>query len=413
MTSWRVTSWKAGRPRSIIATRNPYYWKVDPQGNQLPYIDELRLDLVENGEALNLKAINGEIDLQFREIEIAKYSLLQENRQKNDYRVLRWPDANGSPTAFFVNQTIADPDLRPLFQNVQVPPGAVVRHQPQADQRGQLLRAGQGAQRDPDPGLAVLRCRRPRRSTPSSTRRRRTAARRGRAEEGPRWLSYAGERQAARADHRDVPDQRRHLRRRRAGAQGLGERRPEGRDEVLAARVFLAARRRQRGPDRASGAPTAARAVRRPGLRPAVRQPLLVRAEVRRLVQLRAAKGREATGGVPRKALRSCSTSSRRRSTRPSRSRSASRSSSYAAQNLWVIGTVGAIPSIAVVKNNFRNVPENAVTDWIFMSPGNLDPAAVVLQEVVTSVMGDGCQVWEHFLTLDPITRMTQDPRTC
>ena len=24
--------------------------------------------------------------------------------------------------------------------------------------------------------------------------------------------------------------------------------------------------------------------------------------------------------------------------------------------------------------NNFRNVPENAVTDWIYMSPGNLDP---------------------------------------
>jgi peptide/nickel transport system substrate-binding protein len=43
--------------------------------------------------------------------------------------------------------------------------------------------------------------------------------------------------------------------------------------------------------------------------------------------------------------------------------------------NLWAIGTVGAVPSIAVVKNNFRNVPENAVTDWIFMSPGNLDPS--------------------------------------
>jgi peptide/nickel transport system substrate-binding protein len=45
------------------------------------------------------------------------------------------------------------------------------------------------------------------------------------------------------------------------------------------------------------------------------------------------------------------------------------------ADNLWTIGTVGAVPSIAVVKNGFRNVPEAAVTDWIFMSPGNLDPA--------------------------------------
>jgi len=45
------------------------------------------------------------------------------------------------------------------------------------------------------------------------------------------------------------------------------------------------------------------------------------------------------------------------------------------ADNLWSIGTVGAVPSILVVKNNFRNVPENAATDWIFMSPGNLDPS--------------------------------------
>jgi peptide/nickel transport system substrate-binding protein len=47
----------------------------------------------------------------------------------------------------------------------------------------------------------------------------------------------------------------------------------------------------------------------------------------------------------------------------------------YAAEQLWVIGTVGVVPVIPVVKNNFRNVPEQAVSDWIFMSPGNLDPA--------------------------------------
>src|SRR5438034_9769536 len=95
MTSWTVTSWKPG-DRAIIATRNPYYWKVDPQGNQLPYIDDLRIELVENKEALNVKAINGEIDMQFRNIDIAKYSLLQENKTRGDYRLLRWPDANGS-----------------------------------------------------------------------------------------------------------------------------------------------------------------------------------------------------------------------------------------------------------------------------------------------------------------------------
>ena len=30
------------------AVRNPYYFKVDPEGNQLPYIDEIVYDLVED-----------------------------------------------------------------------------------------------------------------------------------------------------------------------------------------------------------------------------------------------------------------------------------------------------------------------------------------------------------------------------
>jgi peptide/nickel transport system substrate-binding protein len=44
-------------------------------------------------------------------------------------------------------------------------------------------------------------------------------------------------------------------------------------------------------------------------------------------------------------------------------------------QNLWTIETVGALPSIPVIKNAMANVPDMAVTDWIYMSPGNLDPA--------------------------------------
>ena len=97
------------------------------------------LDLVENNEALNLKAINGEIDMQFR---------THRHRQ-----VLAAPGEQGraATTASSAGRTrtarrsrssstrrIADPDLRPIFQNLHVPPGAVVRHQPQADQRGQL-----------------------------------------------------------------------------------------------------------------------------------------------------------------------------------------------------------------------------------------------------------------------------------
>jgi peptide/nickel transport system substrate-binding protein len=44
-------------------------------------------------------------------------------------------------------------------------------------------------------------------------------------------------------------------------------------------------------------------------------------------------------------------------------------------ERLWTIGTVGMVPSVVVVKNNFRNVPEVHVSDWLIMSPGTTDPA--------------------------------------
>lgn len=42
--------------------RNPSYWKVDPKGNQLPYVDEVDFDVMQDTEVLLLKAAGGELD---------------------------------------------------------------------------------------------------------------------------------------------------------------------------------------------------------------------------------------------------------------------------------------------------------------------------------------------------------------
>ena len=44
------------------------------------------------------------------------------------------------------------------------------------------------------------------------------------------------------------------------------------------------------------------------------------------------------------------------------------------AENIWLIGTVGEVPTPVVVKNNFRNVPEKLVTDTTLLSPRNAYP---------------------------------------
>ena len=42
--------------------RNPYYFKVDKAGNQLPYIDKIVSTYVANGEMVTMKNIAGEVD---------------------------------------------------------------------------------------------------------------------------------------------------------------------------------------------------------------------------------------------------------------------------------------------------------------------------------------------------------------
>jgi peptide/nickel transport system substrate-binding protein len=43
-------------------------------------------------------------------------------------------------------------------------------------------------------------------------------------------------------------------------------------------------------------------------------------------------------------------------------------------KNLWVIGTIGEMPAIMLKSHSFRNVPEVAVSGWIFRTPGNTAP---------------------------------------
>ncbi|AEH50257.1 ABC transporter substrate-binding protein [Pseudothermotoga thermarum] len=118
-------TWKAASDPSgqfFIMERNPYFWAVDIEGNQLPYIDYVRHEYVMSDEMILLKAIAGEIDMQHRHIGMlgagaGNYTLLKENEKKGDYRVLNWITANGSVSQLMFNPNHQDPVLRELFNN--------------------------------------------------------------------------------------------------------------------------------------------------------------------------------------------------------------------------------------------------------------------------------------------------------
>ncbi len=75
--------------RRFVLVRNPYYWKVDTQGNQLPYIDSIVNDLQAEPQTILLKAIAGEIDMQARHLGGMQNSvLLLASEAQGKYRLV-------------------------------------------------------------------------------------------------------------------------------------------------------------------------------------------------------------------------------------------------------------------------------------------------------------------------------------
>ena len=83
LTAWHTVDSSEGP--EWITERNPYYWAVDPAGNQLPYIDRVHFTLTEDLEALALKAISGEIDHQIRHFGMNKVPLYKKNEKRGNY----------------------------------------------------------------------------------------------------------------------------------------------------------------------------------------------------------------------------------------------------------------------------------------------------------------------------------------
>jgi peptide/nickel transport system substrate-binding protein len=96
--------------------RNPYYIGVDKEGNQLPYIDELRFTYFADQQALNLAAIAGDFDMQARHIQMTNYPVLKEQEKNGKYRVIIWPTFGGSDAVIAFNSTYtADPAIGKLL----------------------------------------------------------------------------------------------------------------------------------------------------------------------------------------------------------------------------------------------------------------------------------------------------------
>jgi len=101
-----------------VYERNPYYWKVDTEGNQYPYIDRVLVQIVDS-EVYNLKVISGEADYAYIGTNFENFTLYKENEEAGDYRVILMPGPNASETTISLNLTAPDLEYRKIFQDVR------------------------------------------------------------------------------------------------------------------------------------------------------------------------------------------------------------------------------------------------------------------------------------------------------
>lgn len=119
---WLVTGegYSAGSTQ-VVMERNPYFWQVDTEGNQLPYIDKLQMGVAQDNQALLLEAVAGNIDMQRRKISnISNKPVLAENMEKGGYKILNMINSNSNSMAIHFNMTHKDPVMRDVIRNRDV-----------------------------------------------------------------------------------------------------------------------------------------------------------------------------------------------------------------------------------------------------------------------------------------------------
>ncbi|GGO77088.1 peptide ABC transporter substrate-binding protein [Marinobacterium nitratireducens] len=113
---WHQTT--ASPSSRYLFERNPYFHRVDPEGNQLPYIDSIVMGITES-KLIPAKAATGETDLQAQYLRFSDYTLLKRNAPDYGFRVALWQIAKGAHQALFPNLNHEDPAWRELFRDVR------------------------------------------------------------------------------------------------------------------------------------------------------------------------------------------------------------------------------------------------------------------------------------------------------
>lgn len=115
-----LTAWMMTKTASGVHTfeRNPYYFKVDEAGNQLPYMDGVRMEVVQDRETLFARAVMGEFDYLGERSSLKNLPMIAAAEKKGLLK-LQLPKMHRTPLDFKLNLSLNDPDWQAVVSDVR------------------------------------------------------------------------------------------------------------------------------------------------------------------------------------------------------------------------------------------------------------------------------------------------------
>lgn len=102
----------------FVFERNPYFHRVDENGRQLPYVDQVTMT-IGTSSLIPAKTAAGESDLQSRYLRFDNYTFLKEASKRMNFDVKLWKRAEGAYFALMPNLNAIDPVWRDLNRDVR------------------------------------------------------------------------------------------------------------------------------------------------------------------------------------------------------------------------------------------------------------------------------------------------------
>jgi peptide/nickel transport system substrate-binding protein len=123
LNPWIVTS-GIGQDSSnkVTAKRNPYYFKVDTAGNQLPYMDDVSVEIVGDQQVMLLKSANGDFDMVDSYIGFVttpeNKAVFADNQERGKYDFYEVIPNRANLMIISLNLTTADPVKNGIYNNL-------------------------------------------------------------------------------------------------------------------------------------------------------------------------------------------------------------------------------------------------------------------------------------------------------